>query len=87
MRKPKVGEVVKVYDDLKNCHREAAVTSLTSQDPILGITFEIRFLDNNMENTAYWSIFRQSWSKLNVGGQRPVMSKEILSYSEEEYND
>ncbi len=81
---PKKGQVINVYDDLKNCVRAAVVTTHVVEDPNLGPVFDIRFLDNKMTNSAYWSKFRQSWSKMHLGGQMPVQTKEHSAIYEEE---
>jgi len=75
MKKIIKGSTIEVFDDLKNRTRKAHVISSIEHDPILGDTMEIEFLDNKMKNVAYWSLFRQSWSKMNIGGLMPVETR------------
>ena len=82
MKKIRKGSTIEVFDDLKNRVRKAHVIGSIEHDSILGDTMEIEFLDNRMKNVAYWSLFRKCWSRLNIGGCRPVASKEKNSTEE-----
>lgn len=77
---PSKGQIVNVFDDIKNEVREAKVISNPIDDEILGPMFEIQFQDKRkMKGVAYWSKFRQSWSRYDIIGWSPAtFSKEHI---------
>lgn len=83
---PRLREVVNVYDDLKNRSREAVVTSIPVIDETLGPIFDIRFLDTNMTNVAYWSIFHKSWCRYDIGGGTTISPTKQMQFEGEEYD-
>jgi hypothetical protein len=76
---PKKGQVVDVFDDIKNVIRKAKVISTPVDDEILGIMFEVQFIDKGMKGVAYWSQFKQNWSRMDIIGLSPAtFSKEHI---------
>ena len=76
---PKKGQVIDVFDDIKNVIRKAKVISTPVEDETLGIMFEVKFIDRKMKGIVYWSKFRQNWSRFDIIGLSPATySKEQI---------